>query len=348
MRSHRILVVTDDPDIRVLYKKTLRNAGYSVHTTKDGVQALRRARRTPYDIVLLKPSSLHNNGLSVFENLRSVLPWLTGALIMDDGDLAGAVKAVRAGISDFVLKPCEAQEVVAVVAQLAERATAQKEYERLKAEQPFIAEVRRRADELAMLLEASLAFSTSLDPKRIVQLLAEEITKAVEATFCRVWLLDEEGDTLTVQAAYALREPGWNPSIGHTIALAHAPYHRRVVETGNPVVFRQDIPQIALSQEELEMAFTPDTRSGALFPMAVGERVLGVVSLGECRRWERIPRGVERLRVCNAMATRAALAVENARLYKALEEKKERLQRTVAELSRRQKEDQLAKIAIPA
>ncbi len=348
MKSHRILVVTDDSDLRALCRRTLRSAGYSVHTSRDSTQALRRARKTPYDIVLLERCSKCNNSLATFEDLRTVLPSLTGALIVDEGDLANAITAVRAGISDFILKPLETQEVLAAASRLAERAAVQKEYERLKAQEPFVAEVRRRADELAMLLEASLAFSATLDPDRIVQLLAEEITEMVEATFCRILLLNEERDSLTVQAAHAMRELRWDPGIGRRITLANVPYHKRVVETGNPVVFRQDIPQIALSQEELEIAFTPETRSGALFPMATEGHVLGVVAIGESRRWERIPRGVERLRVCNALATRAALAVENARLYKALEEQKASLERAVEELSRQRSKDQLANVAVPA
>lgn len=98
------------------------------------------------------------------------------------------------------------------------------------------------------------------------------------------------------------------------------PWHKRVIETGEPVVLRQDVPELALSDEECELVLTEGVQSAALIPLIVGGRVLGVVSLGEERSWERSPFTPEKVQLCQSIAAQAAVAIENARLYEELQQ----------------------------
>jgi putative nucleotidyltransferase with HDIG domain len=93
-----------------------------------------------------------------------------------------------------------------------------------------------------------------------------------------------------------------------------------VIETGQPVVLRQDVPELALSGEERKCALLEGVKSAALIPLIVGGRVLGVISMGEERSWERSPFGPEKVELCQSIARQAAVAIENARLYEELQQ----------------------------
>ncbi|MEO0080458.1 MAG: response regulator [candidate division WOR-3 bacterium] len=49
----RILVVDDEPDIRLVVQARLETAGYEVETAVDGLEALNRIRSRPFDLVVL-------------------------------------------------------------------------------------------------------------------------------------------------------------------------------------------------------------------------------------------------------------------------------------------------------
>ena len=188
----------------------------------------------------------------------------------------------------------------------------------------LFAETKRRANGLALLLDTSTAISSTLNLDQILETVAQQITTALVATFCRISLLDEAGENMVViRAASPVRGQGAEDSLGRRCPLDVIPWHRQVIETGQPVILRQDMPELALSDEEREMALSKEVRSAALIPLIVGGRVLGVISLGEERSWERSPFSPEKVELCQSIARQAAVAIENAHLY---EETQQRLQ----------------------
>jgi DNA-binding response OmpR family regulator len=65
-----ILVVEDDPQLRELYRYTLRSAGYAVIGVEDGVDALRMIEQGKPRAVVLDLALPRLNGLEVFKDLR--------------------------------------------------------------------------------------------------------------------------------------------------------------------------------------------------------------------------------------------------------------------------------------
>jgi PAS domain S-box-containing protein len=178
-------------------------------------------------------------------------------------------------------------------------------------------EIQQKAEELELLLDTATAASSTLELDQILHTLAEKMTTSVDATFCRIALLDKSKQTLTIQAASPIRGLDWDPGLGRQYALADAPWHRQVIERGEAVVLRQDDPSKAVSETERRIALSEGTQSAILVPLIIGDRILGVVSLGEMRGWERTPFTANRVRLCHALADQAAITIENARLYEA-------------------------------
>ncbi len=184
----------------------------------------------------------------------------------------------------------------------------------------LFAETNGRTNDLALLLGTSTAISSTLDLDQILKTVARQIITSLVATLCRITLLDEAGENLVIRAVYPIREQEAQDDLGRRFPLAMVPWHRQVIETGQPVVLRQDVPELALSDEERKLALTEGVKSAALIPLIVGGRVLGVISLAEERDWERSPFTPEKVALCQSIAAQAAVAIENAHLYEELQQ----------------------------
>lgn len=107
----RILVVDDEASIREVLGQYLAREGYAVLDAADGMEALRLARATPPDVVILDLMLPGIDGLEVCRRLRaaSAVPIL---LLTARGDEADKIEGFRAGSDDYVTKPFSPREVV--------------------------------------------------------------------------------------------------------------------------------------------------------------------------------------------------------------------------------------------
>lgn len=67
----RILLVDDDPIIRLVYRKQLLDAGFQVDLAADGLSALKWLHATPPDVVVLDVMMPKFSGLEVLKYLQS-------------------------------------------------------------------------------------------------------------------------------------------------------------------------------------------------------------------------------------------------------------------------------------
>lgn len=70
MQKAKILVVDDDPDIRVAITTILESQDYEVDTASDGVEALDRLRQEPPDLLILDLLMPRKDGFEVVKELR--------------------------------------------------------------------------------------------------------------------------------------------------------------------------------------------------------------------------------------------------------------------------------------
>ncbi len=65
-----ILVVDDEPRIRLALEYNLRRDGFAVHTAEDGFEGLKKARRIRPDLILLDWMMPDMDGIEVLRKLR--------------------------------------------------------------------------------------------------------------------------------------------------------------------------------------------------------------------------------------------------------------------------------------
>jgi two-component system phosphate regulon response regulator PhoB len=111
----RVLIVEDEPDIRDLLVFHLEREGYQVTKSKTGPEALRSARSSPPDLVLLDIMLPEMDGLEVCRRLRQdpATQGLPIVMLTARGDEVDRILGLELGADDYVVKPFSPRELVA-------------------------------------------------------------------------------------------------------------------------------------------------------------------------------------------------------------------------------------------
>lgn len=121
--ANRVLVVDDDATIRMICRDILEQAGYDVTDAGDGATALDLAKRHKPHVMLLDIMMPKMDGFEIASKMRtdpatSMTPII---FVSAKGETADKVRAFRAGAEDYMVKPFDAQELVARVDKSVER-----------------------------------------------------------------------------------------------------------------------------------------------------------------------------------------------------------------------------------
>ncbi len=101
----RVLVVDDEVSLGEALKRGLSAEGFAVDLARDGLEGLRMAKETSYDIIVLDIMLPGMNGFKLTDTLRKEEVW-TPILMLTakDGELDEA-EALDTGADDFLKKP---------------------------------------------------------------------------------------------------------------------------------------------------------------------------------------------------------------------------------------------------
>lgn len=100
-----ILLVDDDPSIRLMLGKVLGSEGYAVLTAPDGQSALELVSKATVDLVLLDLNMPIKNGWDTFERLSAENPML--AVIVITARPNQLFTALGAGVGGLLEKPLD-------------------------------------------------------------------------------------------------------------------------------------------------------------------------------------------------------------------------------------------------
>jgi two-component system, OmpR family, response regulator MprA len=116
----RVLVVEDDADIADVLRRSLRNEGYEVRTSADGIDALDVAAGFIPDLVVLDLGLPRLDGVEVCKQLRADgdVPIL---MLTARAETEDRVSGLDSGADDYLVKPFERQELLARIRALLRR-----------------------------------------------------------------------------------------------------------------------------------------------------------------------------------------------------------------------------------
>ena len=297
MTHLRVLHLEDSSMDAELVRETLATSGLvaEIDRVETRAQYLAALGRGPYDLILADYSLPSFDGMAALELARDRCPevpflFVTGAL-KDDS----AVETLRRGGTDFIIKQRLGRLVPAIQRAMRERD------ERIQ---------RTRVEAaLQFIAAASARLASSLDLKAILGNLARLSIPAI-ADFCLVDVSAQDGDGQQVAAAHV--------DGTRTELVEHLRFRSHLMPSGVAELYdfvpEERIRALAIDREQLDILHALQPASLMLVPMIVGGRRLGTLAFGTSVSGHHYD-GRD-LATAQNLAERAAVAIENARLYR--------------------------------
>lgn len=290
----RILVVDDEKVIRDMLADFLSMEGFAVRTAEDGTAALHELTRGSYDLVISDLKMPKMGGIALLDEISKTAPDALTVIMTGFGTVETAIDAMKRGAYDYVLKPFKVDEVMHVVHRGLEK-------RRMAAE-------NMRLREALSLYKVSEAIQASLSLDQVLETVADSCLSEVQSDLVSTWLDNGEGGFFERQHIRSSTIPE-DTNLG---ALNHA----KIIEH-----FRSE--QTLLEQSTRGLRFfqaPPDIPLSSLMavPLRIGARFMGFIALVSFTKSRRFEEGQRKL--LSIIASRAAAAIENARLYQDLQD----------------------------
>ncbi|HKQ70682.1 MAG TPA: HD domain-containing phosphohydrolase [Polyangiaceae bacterium] len=288
----RVLVVDDEKFIREILAEFLGMEGYVVRTAEDGSSALTELGRSHYDLVISDLKMPRMGGMELLEAMGKVAPNALTVIMTGFGTVETAIDAMKRGAYDYVLKPFKVEEVTMIVQRGLEK-------QRLSAE-------NLRLKEALGLYKVSEAIAGSLSLDEVLSTVAESALSEMHADLVSTWLDDGEGHFFERQHIVnsALKVPAIIPSLNPDALVAHF--------KADPMLVEQGVRGARFFGGVVE----PVLQSFTAIPLRMKQRVFGWIAAASVTPGKRFDEGQRKL--LSIVASRAAAAIENARLYQDL------------------------------
>ncbi len=180
----KILIVDDDPQQGQMLKKILALEGWEVRVASSGIQALDSVRAGEATLVLSDLRMPDLSGYDLFCQVHEINPKVLFIIVTAYGTIETAVKALRKGVFDYIQKPINASELLAIL----ERA---REFRRLQSEN----------DELKQQIRQEKRDKTIIGASPVMEQLMEQVEMAT-ATDATILILGESGTGKELIANY--------------------------------------------------------------------------------------------------------------------------------------------------
>jgi len=111
----RILVVDDEEDMALLFRRALERRGFRVDLAGNGTEALAALATRPYALLITDMFMPRMNGLRLVEAARQRWPHLPVIVITGLGDWQSYVRAMDLHVVDYLTKPIRIRDLLAAV-----------------------------------------------------------------------------------------------------------------------------------------------------------------------------------------------------------------------------------------
>jgi two-component system response regulator HydG len=119
----KILVVDDDTYICNLVSKFLAQNGYETQTTFSGNEAIKSIKKTKFDLVICDFRLPDSDGLAILQQIKKTTPETPVIIMTAYADVKMAVKLIKSGAYDYLTKPLQHEEMLALVKSATEKKT---------------------------------------------------------------------------------------------------------------------------------------------------------------------------------------------------------------------------------
>jgi DNA-binding NtrC family response regulator len=132
--SPRVLLVDDEPNQLVTIGRILRREGYEVSTAQNGEEALEQLRAAPVEVVVTDLNMPVKDGITLLRELETLPARPATVVLTGYGTIQSAVDAMKLGAVDYLIKPCNPDELKLVIQRQLEVRELRREVETLRRE----------------------------------------------------------------------------------------------------------------------------------------------------------------------------------------------------------------------
>ncbi len=100
-----ILVVDDDPQMRLALTEAIAKLGYSVEAVHSGYDAIERVRKRDYSLLITDMKMPDMDGLTLTRRVKALSAGTPVVVITAYGSIENAVEVLKAGAADYLMKP---------------------------------------------------------------------------------------------------------------------------------------------------------------------------------------------------------------------------------------------------
>lgn len=111
MKKYSILLVDDDPYILTGIGQNLESEGYQVTTAESGEIALEHLQTAAFDLVITDLVLDTIDGIQILKKAKQINPEIMVIILTGYGDMTSAIDALRLNADDYMLKPCQPEEM---------------------------------------------------------------------------------------------------------------------------------------------------------------------------------------------------------------------------------------------
>jgi DNA-binding response OmpR family regulator len=111
MSKKSILLVDDDPLILITVRKQLEQYEFEIESAASGEIAVEMLDKKKYDVVITDMIMYQIDGLGVLKKAKEKEQETIVIILTAQSDVSSAIEALRLKADDYLLKPCEPDEV---------------------------------------------------------------------------------------------------------------------------------------------------------------------------------------------------------------------------------------------
>jgi len=181
----------------------------------------------------------------------------------------------------------------------------------------------------ALLLAASNVIARAETIEAGLESLAEMVVSLLDSTFARILLIDESQKLLEPMAATMnvnlATEVTWQPRVSEPIRIESWLGLDSILNRGKPVVLRWEEARSNLETLSSELELSPPIKSLLMIPLKIGNRIIGLLEVGETRSLDRTNFSDESVELAEAIAAQASVLIDHRRQLEIVELRKQLL-----------------------
>jgi len=328
MEERKILIVDDRREnIIFLANNILRPEGYEVITAMDGEKGLEKALEEKPDLIITDMQMPKMTGDEMIRALRKAGKNTPVILTTFHGSESAAIKAFRAGATDYLIKPFTVDEMAQAVERAWELCDAlatppsAAEIETEPSVSPAQKHLEKRVVELSTLHDIGKAVTSLLDLEALLSRIVEAAVYLCNAEEGYLMLMDAPSGELYLRSAWSY---GDKHARGFRLKVADS-LTGQVVSSGQPILLKP--PPSGNAEHKLKTGHL--MKSMLAVPMKGIKGIIGVLSVDNIVKRAEFTK--DDSRQLSILAEYAAIAIENARLYRQAQERAENLTQLLEE-----------------